>query len=58
VIRGVHKFDFRLVINEKNQGHTVLDSHVFTRCVCFSRPIVSSHKRLPLLCRSAVFSWV
>jgi hypothetical protein len=36
VVRSVHKFDFRLIINEKKLRHTVTETHVFDRICMFS----------------------
>jgi hypothetical protein len=47
VVRAVHKFDFRLVINEKRKngdrytGHAVTETHVFDKIYMFS-PSASS----------------
>jgi hypothetical protein len=43
VVRAVHEFDFRLVINEHltngdqwKEGHAVIETHVFDRIYMFS----------------------
>jgi hypothetical protein len=64
VFRSVHKFDFRLVVNETPnkwwpvEGHAVMMLVFLTRSICFPLIVVASVRGLSAVCRSTTFSWV
>jgi len=57
VVRAVHKFDFRLVINEtlhltngdRWKGHSVIEIHVLAVYLCFSSNFVANIEEMHIL---------
>ena len=57
MVRTMHKFDFRLVINEtlhltngdRWKGHSVIEIHVLAVSLCFSSNVVANNKGMHTL---------